>query len=438
MPVETLFPDQTYEDVPVPDQKARLRECLDRLNPDAVAVAGYSEPVMRAAAQWAKTHQRHSILLLVTSGADRKRYWLKEQLKGRLVRRLFDAIFLGGERHRVYAERPRLPGRPHLEDAETWRTMSTLPPGRRPPGNRRRSATSWACLQRHFLFVGRMAPVKNLSMLLAAYGRYRARGGTWGLVLVGGGQEEDQLRARVALQATPEVHWAGVKSYDDLPAYYGLASALVLPSLSEPWGVVANEAAACGLPLLVSSRCGCVPELVQRGVNGFVFDPLDPEELAAHMLALAADPDRARQMGEYSRRSSAPTRPRRGRPRSAIAWPPCRQRRPDAAAFQGCFSKNAPSSSNEMSGFVSTRMLSMISLPSNSRISAALSSSSSRQAMRRPPTMPPAFIFPDAVIRLTAVATSCRSFGTASPTIKSRASASTRNSITVTSSMPVV
>ena len=48
VPVETLFPDQVYEDIPVAEQTARVRACLERLAPDALAVAGYSEPVMRA------------------------------------------------------------------------------------------------------------------------------------------------------------------------------------------------------------------------------------------------------------------------------------------------------------------------------------------------------------------------------------------------------
>ena len=302
VPVETLFPDQVYEDIPAAEQTARVRACLDRLAPDAVAVAGYSEPVMRAAAQWAKSHQRPSILLLVTSAADRKRYWLKEQIKGRLVRSLFDAIFLGGERHRVYAESLGFPAdriwkMQNVADNEHFATGAQAA---REQGSALRE--SLGLPERHFLFVGRVAPEKNLRTLLEAYRRYREQGGLWGLVLVGGGSEESELRDWVATNGVPEVHWAGIQSYDNLPTYYGLASALVLPSLSEPWGLVANEAAACGLPLLVSDRCGCVTELVQRGVNGFVFDPLAPEELARQMLVLSRDPKRARQMGEHSRR----------------------------------------------------------------------------------------------------------------------------------------
>jgi glycosyltransferase involved in cell wall biosynthesis len=82
--------------------------------------------------------------------------------------------------------------------------------------------------------------------------------------------------------------------YDTLPAYYGLASAFILPSVIEPWGLVVNEAMAAGLPVLVSERCGCAQDLVQRGRNGFTFDPCDIEDQASLMLRLSSMPETQR------------------------------------------------------------------------------------------------------------------------------------------------
>ncbi len=93
----------------------------------------------------------------------------------------------------------------------------------------------------------------------------------------------------------------GYKQYDELPAYYGLASAFVMPSLSETWGLVVNEAMAAGLPVIVSDRCGCAPDLVREGRNGLLFDPRDADALAGAMGHLAhGGADRA-SMGEASR-----------------------------------------------------------------------------------------------------------------------------------------
>src|SRR5206468_3929765 len=117
---------------------------------------------------------------------------------------------------------------------------------------------------------------KNLSRLIRAYHLYREQDTVepWDLVLVGGGPEEISLRRQVNESALKGVWFAGTRQIDDLPIYYALAKCFVLPSVSEPWGLVVNEAMASGLPVLVSDRCGSA-ELVQNGNNGFVFDPLD-------------------------------------------------------------------------------------------------------------------------------------------------------------------
>jgi glycosyltransferase involved in cell wall biosynthesis len=62
--------------------------------------------------------------------------------------------------------------------------------------------------------------------------------------------------------------------------------ALVLPSHSEPWGLVVNEALSFGCPAVVSDRCGCVPELVIDGVTGFAFQAGDIGALSAALLAV--------------------------------------------------------------------------------------------------------------------------------------------------------
>jgi len=73
-----------------------------------------------------------------------------------------------------------------------------------------------------------------------------------------------------------------------------LANAFVHASTTEQWGLVVNEAIASGLPVIVSQRCGCVPELVQD--NGFTFDPTNHDELAARLsqMATLSDDERSR------------------------------------------------------------------------------------------------------------------------------------------------
>src|SRR5208337_5127598 len=96
-------------------------------------------------------------------------------------------------------------------------------------------------------------------------------------------------------------HLPGFKQYEELPAYYGLAGAFVHASTAEQWGLVANEAMASGLPVLVSNRCGCATELVEEGRNGFAFDPENVEQLAGFMRRLGCGPTDAASMGMAGR-----------------------------------------------------------------------------------------------------------------------------------------
>jgi 1,2-diacylglycerol 3-alpha-glucosyltransferase len=174
--------------------------------------------------------------------------------------------------------------------------------------------------ERYFLASARFVEKKNLPRLLEAYAKYRSRGEIgnqkseiWKLVLLGDGELRSTLFAlRSSLGLDDSVLMPGFKQYPDLPAYYGLASALVHASTTEQWGLVVNEAMASGLPVLVSNRCGCAPDLVQEGVNGFTFDPYNTDQLADLMVRVSRmDPAARDQMGTASRRIIADWGPER-------------------------------------------------------------------------------------------------------------------------------
>jgi len=136
-----------------------------------------------------------------------------------------------------------------------------------------------------YLYVGRISAEKGLNTLLHALARVRAHKPTATLCLVGAGQERDNLeRLTEHLDLRESVCFAGGKSGAELFAEYSRATCLVLPSRSEPWGLVVNEALAYGCPVVVSAHCGCVPELVIEGKTGFVHRVDDIADLAAKML----------------------------------------------------------------------------------------------------------------------------------------------------------
>jgi glycosyltransferase involved in cell wall biosynthesis len=143
--------------------------------------------------------------------------------------------------------------------------------------------------QEYFLACARFEPKKNLERLIRGYAKYSKEigRGAWRLLIVGDGPSRAELEILARdLGVAQGVVFGGLRGYEDLPAIYGLAKAFVHASTTEQWGLVVNEAMAAGLPVLVSQRCGCSPELVDPGRNGFTFDPYDTEELSRLMLRL--------------------------------------------------------------------------------------------------------------------------------------------------------
>ncbi len=119
-------------------------------------------------------------------------------------------------------------------------------------------------------------------------------------MLLGDGPLRQAINNQLStLNLHSHVHLPGFKPYDQLPIYYGLAKAFVHASTTEQWGLVVNEAIASGLPVIVSERCGCAPELVQG--NGFTFDPMNEHELAARLLKMALlSQEEQKQLGQAS------------------------------------------------------------------------------------------------------------------------------------------
>lgn len=121
------------------------------------------------------------------------------------------------------------------------------------------------------------------------------------MVIAGDGPERSALEEKAHKLSLGDIQFVGWVSYEKLPLYYGLARALVLPSVDEPWGLAVNEAMASGLPIIISRNCGCLPELCWRGINGYDFDPRNQEELTEILIKMSSDEIDVASMGEAGR-----------------------------------------------------------------------------------------------------------------------------------------
>jgi len=151
------------------------------------------------------------------------------------------------------------------------------------------------------LFVGKLQPKKQPDVLVEAFRRVR-KVMPCALLLVGTGPLESELRRAVAEQSIPDVVFASFLNRTEISRAYAAADIFVLPSsLNETWGMVVNEAMNFGLPVIVSDKVGCAPDLVTHGVNGYVFDHHDVQALTSLLANLIGDSALRERFGRRSR-----------------------------------------------------------------------------------------------------------------------------------------
>jgi 1,2-diacylglycerol 3-alpha-glucosyltransferase len=282
----------TSRDISHRELSERLDRVLQGFQPSVVAVPGWASRLALSALAWCISNRVPAVIMTESQFADEPRMWWKEYAKRKVVA-LCSSGLAGGRPQSDYlaqlgmaAERVSL-GYDAVENDYFARVATEV------RSRRSEAREQFRLPENFFLAVARFIPKKNLANLLSAFARYRTLVPEavipWSLVLLGDGPLRATLDSQLAeLKLQSHVRMPGFEQYRDLPAYYGLANAFIHASSSEQWGLVVNEAMASGLPVLVSKRCGCALDLVQEGVNGYTFDPLDTEGLAQLMLKVAS------------------------------------------------------------------------------------------------------------------------------------------------------
>ena len=271
-------------------QFAALKDC------DTVFVGiGYNEPDVIALAWALRLRGRRVVVMSESKADDFPRQWWRERVKGLLLAP-FSAALVGGPRHVSYLRALGFARRRVVIGYDSVGLARVRALGGDPP---------IAPGERPFVFVGRFVTKKNILFLLEAFARYRELAGEAArrLVLVGGGELESQVCARIAgLELGDAVTVTGFVDAPEVARHLAGARALLLPSTEEQWGLVVNEALALALPVVVSCAVGSHDTLVEPGVNGFVLAPDDREGWAQAMLVLGGDDAAWLAMREASQR----------------------------------------------------------------------------------------------------------------------------------------
>jgi glycosyltransferase involved in cell wall biosynthesis len=205
---------------------------------------------------------------------------LIKEITHRVLLRQFDGFLYVGQRNAEYlrhygAREDQMFFVPHFVDNEWFAQKAAA-------SDRETIRSGWGASPESFvvLFAGKFIPKKRPLDILPALQQCASSGHDVTAVFVGSGELEPQLR-ELGNKLGVSARFEGFKNQTEMPDAYRAADVLVLPSdHRETWGLVVNEAMACGLPAIVSDAVGCGPDLIVEGETGYTFPLGDTLALA--------------------------------------------------------------------------------------------------------------------------------------------------------------
>lgn len=204
-----------------------------------------------------------------------------KEITYRVLLSRFDGFLSVGQKNREYLLHYGVPEEkiffcPHFIDSKWFSKLAS-------DSDKTKTLTSLGCELKKYtvLFVGKFIDVKKPVDLILALAELKRTHGELEIqaVYVGAGELEQSIRAAAADSDVTFI-CAGFQNQTALPAIYNAADLLVLPSKSETWGLVVNEAMACGTPVVVSSAVGCGVDLIEPGNTGEIYPVGDIPSLA--------------------------------------------------------------------------------------------------------------------------------------------------------------
>lgn len=279
---------------------------LARHKPDALLVMGWHLKCFWQAI-WAAKCAGFPVMVRGDSVLNTPRSRPKKVLKAiayPLGLRVFDAALYVGKNSRHYWEHygypvDRLFFSPHCVDNDWFASRAT-----RQAGDELRMSHGIPLEAKVALFAGKLVPFKRPLDLIAAASLLRSDGREVTVLLAGAGPLEPDLKA-AASAAGVRLISLGFCNQSEMPRAYAAADMLILPSDGcETWGLVSNEALACGVPVVVSDACGCALDLAVEGAAGVIFPLGNIEALAAAMKRLLKSPPAAKSIAATAARYS--------------------------------------------------------------------------------------------------------------------------------------
>lgn len=278
-----------------------LARLLAEESPDAVLIPGWNSYVLVQALRAAR---RRGLPVLVRSEANdlRSRPFAVRALQRGLLASCAAGLAIGRANRRFLAARglpaDRIFDAPYFVDNDRFgRQADELMPER----EKLRSDLGLSSGAFVALFAGKLVGKKRPLDLVEAAARARRSGAPLELLVAGTGPLETAMKTAAAAAGLPLLR-AGFLNQSEIARAYVAADLLVLPSdAGETWGLVVNEAMACGRPAIVSDLAGCTEDLIEAEHTGWSYPCGDVAALAGLLGRAASEPGRVAEMGLCAR-----------------------------------------------------------------------------------------------------------------------------------------
>ena len=279
-----------------------IRDVLREQQFDALVVNGW---VVKSCLQGLSSARRLGIPCLVRGEANllRRRAWWKSLLHRRLLHRYSGALCIGSANKDFYRSHgipeSRLFAAPYCIENQRFQRHADEWSGRTTQLRHRFGVPDDVVC---YVFAAKFIDKKHPLELVQAFGEAVASGARCHLLMVGDGELRPVCQKFAETNNLP-VTFTGFLNQTQIAEAYLAGDCLVLPSdAGETWGLVVNEAMACGRPAIVSSLVGCAADLIKPGETGAVFPYGDWQELVRILEDYAQDRARLDGMGAQARR----------------------------------------------------------------------------------------------------------------------------------------
>jgi glycosyltransferase involved in cell wall biosynthesis len=264
---ECLFPEEELRELNVRYVREKIHKRLNEINPDYLVAGGVAFTSGAIGLQWAKYNKKKILIFDDTKHSKSTRNNINKFIKQTLTKQA-DAFLV--------------PSHDYDEEYINWGVNKIdLYYGLNCVNNnfyskRMRNASEFKNI---FVCIARLVPIKNIDGLLLAWQNIEMMCPKYRLLIIGDGPQYLSLKNMIERLNLSSVTLLGALNSRNIAKILSESEALILPSFSEGWGMVVNEAMASGIPVISSTRVNASSTLLIEGANGYYFNPYSIDEI---------------------------------------------------------------------------------------------------------------------------------------------------------------